>query len=231
LLVDSNPIRTAFLDRYVGLEQMGDGWGVLLSPKGHTRRIDKLRGELPEGHPLHFVEGLDAEDRVLAVVALPGSAAESIYVIHSDGPSGDPSFYLADGRTGATTHYIWGEILVLPDSGPMMMYQRTNASYPVVKEVRYSAGRFEEVPVPTRPVGLRTIALDSIALWRSPTDSTVVAILAPGDSVVVVEAAGRDPNYRTQLLVQTTSGVRGWTLRGSSQCYSMPIRGICFLGD
>jgi hypothetical protein len=231
LLVDSNPIRTAFLDRYVGLERMGDGWGVLLYPKNRARLIGKLRSDLPEGHPLRFVEGLDMEGRVYAIIAVPGMGTDSVYVIHTDGPSGDPGFYFADGQTGATGDVIWGEILAVPDSGPIMMYQRTNTNFPVVKEVRMSNGYFEEVPVARWEIGLRTIVLDTIKLWRSPKDSSIVATLVPGDSVVVVAAVGRVYGNGTPLLIQSSSGALGWTLRGGDQCYSMSIRGICFLGD
>lgn len=230
-LVDDNPIRAAFLNRYAGLERMGDGWGVLLYPKGRGRVINLLRSDLPQGSSLPVGEGLELEDRVYALLVLPGAPAESVYVIHSEGPSGDPSFYLADGRSGETTYYIQGEILVFPDSGPMMMYQRTNTEFPTVKEVRLHDGRFEETDSTRYVVGLRTIALDTLRLWRSPEDSTPTAVVMPHDSVVVVEARARDPHFRRPLLIQASSGVRGWALLPSRQCYSMAILGICYLGD
>lgn len=122
----------------------------------------------------------------------------------------------------------FGEILALPASGDFMMFQRVNTHFPKRKQVRVESAGLVEFPSERFKVGMRTVVLGTVLLRRSPTDSTPIGHLQPGDSVEVLEGMDSGPDFR--VLVRHARG-QGWLLLPTRQCPAALLRGICFSGD
>lgn len=227
----SRPSPTAadsFIAQFPRLARLSHGWGTVLYPPEGTEVINKLRSELPPSHPLYLINDFSADDRVLLRRVLPNASGKPYFLVSSDGPSGDPEFYLADAVTGLETSGVWGEVLAISADGELTMFQRTNSDFPKRKRVLVEDGELKDAPQSRFVLNFRSIVLDSLRLERSEHDRTVVARLARGDSVVVLEAAGEGEML---LWLQTARGVRGFVRLPSSQCPRAIVRGLCYLGD
>lgn len=227
----STSAESSFIASYPRLARVGRTSGVLLYPGTGAEVIDRLRSELPPTHAAYLGDAFGIDDRVLVRMRLPAAEGSEYFVVHTDGPSGDPGFYLVDASTGRESPVIWGEVLALPESGEFAMYQRTNTFFPKRKRVRVDGGELVEVAEPRYTVGLRTIALDSLFVVRSEQDSTIVARLGRGDSVEVLEASDESTTGRYPLWLRTASGVRGLVMLDMPQCPAALLRGLCFFGD
>jgi hypothetical protein len=69
---------------------------------------------------------------------------------------------------------------------------------------------------------------DSLRLFRSARDTTTVAKLGRGDSLVVVEA---ESGRYLSLWLRTLDGTNGFVRLPRTQCPSAVIRGFCYFGD
>ena len=171
------------------------------------------------------------EERVLIRIRLPDVDGSDFFVLHTEGPSGDPGFYLVDASTGQESQVVSGEVLALPESGEFTIYQRTNTFFPKRKRVRVEGSELVEVERTRYIVDVRTVALDSLLVQRSEQDPTIVARLGSGDSVDVLEASEEVTAGGYPLWVRTSSGVRGLVKLDMPQCPQAILRGLCFLGD
>jgi hypothetical protein len=113
----------------------------------------------------------------------------------------------------------------------MMLFQRSNSLFAKRKQATISNGRLQEVAADHYEVGLRTIALTGVPLTETMHGGPIVARLARGDSVLVVETTDRSGSSGVPFLVQTRDGTRGWAHLSMMQCFVQVLRGICFLGD
>lgn len=227
-----DPNYDAFLVSFPQLERLGGMGGVVMFPAGTAEIVNRLRSSYPQNSPMwQDTSGIGIDDRVLVRMRLPLGSGREYYIVHTDGGSGDPAMYLLDGESPEASEWAMGEVLAILPSGEIWQYQRYNSIYPRRKPMRFLAGRLVEIDSTHSLIDLRTTALAPFKLRRGPEDSTVVAEIAIGDSLVVVE--GYDPAgpYGALLYVRTSAGIEGWVLVNGPQCNFGLIKGICFLGD
>lgn len=217
-----------FIAGFPDLKRLGTGWGTILYPAEGTEVINKPRSELPTAHPLHLINDFSAEDVVLIRHRFAGANGKEYFVVFTEGPSGDPGYYLADAASGEETPDTWGEVLAIGLDGELTVYQRTNSHFPMRRQVTIVDGAFVDGDQSRFALGTRTIALDSLRLFRSERDTTIVARLGRGDSLVVLEAEYR--RYLS-LWLRTMDGTLGFVRLPSTQCPSAVIRRFCFAGD
>lgn len=223
----------AFIAAYPELEHIGTGIGVLLFPKGSAQIVDRLRSELPRDHQLFNVSDFEANDRVLALVQLPGTSDQSYFVVSTEGPSYDTGFYLVGTLDTAETSDVSGEILALPASGDFAVFQRRNSMFAKRQRARVESGTLVAIEQAFYHVGLRSVTLDTITLTRSAHGGPVAARLDIGTVVEVLATDNIERDSYMSFLVRVPAGVRGWARInvGGSQCRPTAIRGICYLGD
>jgi hypothetical protein len=226
------PFQDAFLDRHRSLRRVGGSDGMLLYAAGTAEVIDTERWRLPSDHVLHLdtlESDVSARDRVLVRMRLPGDGRLA-FIVHTQGGSGDPAFYVT-ADSSASWGEVEGEILAIPASGEMEVYQLSNSMYAKRKHVRMENGRLVDVVADRYEVGLRTVALTRVPLTEDPHGGAMVATLAAGDSVLVIETTDRSSADGMPFLVQSTSGKRGWARISMMQCFAQVLRGICYKGD
>lgn len=217
-----------FIAGFPHLKRLGTGWGTILYPDEGTEVINKPRSELPPAHPLYLTNDFSAEDMVLIRHRFARAKGKEYFVVFTEGPSGDPGYYLADAASGEETPETWGEVLAIGLDGEVTMYQRTNSDFPMRKRLTIVDGAFVEGDQTRFVLGTRTIVLDSLRLFRSERDTTIVARLERGDSLVVLEA---ERGRFLSLWLRTMGGIRGFVRLPSTQCPSAVIRRFCYLGD
>ncbi len=229
-LMQSDTSAASFIADYSGLAKLSDG-GVLLYPSDRAEVINQLRSALPTSNPLYEADEAGTEDRILVRMRLPNESGRSYFVAFTEGPSGDPGFYLIDAETLRETGVEWGEVLALPASGEFMMFQRANTFFAKRKRIRVADSGFVEIPEARYRFVLRSIALDSSAVFRSEQDSTPIARLARGDSLTVTEVAENGSRGFYPVWIRTAKGISGLVRLPMSQCPATLIRGLCFAGD
>jgi hypothetical protein len=224
-----DPSEEAFKTSFPGLRRAFHE-SVLFAP-GRLEIVDSPRSSFPRSSPL-WQDTLESymDDQVVARLFMSVRDTLPYYLVHTDGMSGDPAFYLIRGSDGEEVGGGAADVIAFPDSGDVWVYQRSNAVFPMRRRIRLADGRMEEVAEDRYAVGLQTVALKAFSLRRALDDSTEVASVAGGDSIEVV--AGIDPpRSESVLLVRTRTGAEGWVRVPSQQCNLAVIKGICFLGD
>jgi len=217
-----------FIAGFPDLQRLGTGWGTILYPAEGTEVINKPRSELPPAHSLHLTNDFSAEDVVLIRHRFAGAKGKEYFVVFTYGPSGDPGYYLADAASGEETPETWGEVLAIGLDGAITVYQRTNSHFPMRRQVTIVDGAFVDSDQSRFVLGTRTIALDSLRLFRSERDTAIVARLGRGDSLVVLEA---EYGRYLSLWLRTMDGTLGFVRLPSTQCPNAVIRRFCFAGD
>jgi len=223
--------RRRFDSEFSMLRRLGSEWGTVYSSRSRAGVVDRLRSELAPSDPLYEITESGLDDRVLLRVPATGAPDSAYFLVHTEGMSGDPGFYTVRARDGARSTIIWGEVIALSDSGPAMLYQRTNSLFGRRRTVEIRDGMLLPVSQDLEPVALRSIVLGPMSLRRGPSDSTVVASLVRGDSVFVLEAARVEERGGPIFHVRTSAGIQGWVRVAGGQCPSALIRSICFYGD
>jgi hypothetical protein len=231
--LDDDPSADAFRETFKALIPVGRGRDLLL-PTGKFEEIDAQRSALPRTNPVWqaYEEPDDwMEDRVLAALSPELFGGSRVYVLATEGGSGDPGFRFVRADGINRSENIDGDILAIPSPGEIHLYQRTNSLFPRHRRFRLIRDSVVEVPSTQHRIGLKTVALARFRLRKSFEDSTLVAWVEVGDSVEVVEA--REPGYGedTPFLVKTAGGGLGWVRIGYWQCNLALMKGICFYGD
>jgi hypothetical protein len=232
-LLRADPNRAAFLREFSDLDSVGRGQGVVLVSSGTAQVVDTPRANLPAGHPLRWSEdeGHCCDDRLLVEGLRIASEGAPLSLLFTEGPSGDPGFYVVSSDGARRSDYLSGEVLALPGNGEVHIYQRTNSIFPRHRRFHFVGDSLVEIVSSVHPIGLRTVALDSLKLRRSLDDASIVARVERGDSILVVEAHDPGKGEDTPILVRASDGAEGWVRVGWYQCNSAIIRGICFDGD
>jgi hypothetical protein len=196
--------------------------------------VDRLRSELPRSHPLYLDDGFEADDRLLLETAICDSDGQAYYVVFSEGPSADPSFYFikADSSSDQPWAEVPGNTLAIPTLGAVYAANRYNNFFTKRTKYAYSPGGLHEVPQPFFFVGLKTQALKPITLYASPTEDSQVTQLPAGAEIEVLLTDDRqDDLHRTCFLVKTPFGLLGWVWVPETQYQSGLIEGISWWGD
>jgi hypothetical protein len=227
-----DPGAARFIATYPGLRRIGGGNGIVLYPNGALEVIDRRSSSYPSNSLLsRDTVGGWPDGRVFARFRHPLRTGRVLYLAQSDGLFGDPAFYLIDEHTSEASRFIHGEILAITDSGEVSIYQRRGSVFPRRKSVTIGLGQMSEVDSLHSTIDLRTVALTRVRVRRSAEDSAVVAELARGDSLEVLEGFDLKGGDGALLRVRTLGGVEGWVSVPALRCNYGVIKGVCFLGD
>ena len=86
-----------------------------ISTQFNTRRAD-----LDPSHPLFVDDALKAHDILVLQTHLSHDDPRKMYLLFSEGPSGDPSFYFVDSaKPDSIWDELWGTALAIPGNGPL----------------------------------------------------------------------------------------------------------------
>jgi hypothetical protein len=227
-----DPAEAEFRAEFAGLLRLGPGDGLVLYAPGALEVVDKLRSEFPKGHPL-WVDTVDAwmDARVLARLPAASLFGRARYLLHSYGGSGDPMYFMLAEDGSDVGNSVDGDLLVIPAGDTAWMYQRTNSMYSKRKRIVIDDEGVREIQARKYPIGLSTVAFGDVRLRRAIDDSTIVATVPAGDSLLVVEADDIAENTTPAFLIRSSSGAQGWVRISTAQCNMGLIKGLCFLGD
>lgn len=223
--------RRAFETQFAALQSVGDSFHVVYFPNEIGRRVERLRSSYPPTDSLYAENESGLDDRVLLRVQPGGGSGSAFFVLFTEGMSADPGFYSIRERDGARSDIIWGEVLafVRPDSA--RLYQRSNSLFARRRTLIVRDGILQVVREDPEPVDFSSIALGSLTIRRSATDTTVLERLRRGDSIRVLAARNVEGYGGELFLVRSARGTEGWVRLDSRQCPAALIRGICYYGD
>jgi len=198
-----------------------------------SKVINKKRSELGNSHPLFIDDALESDDIVLLQTRLSEKDPQTFYILYTEGPSADPSFYFV--KSSAPSE-IWADLpgtaLALPGNGSVYVANRFNETFTRRTKYTYSASGLTQVSQPYFYVGLKTRTLTPLTLYAKPNEAQIVAQLPKGSEIeVLLTDGGHDKKNRTSFLAATPFGLVGWVWITSSQYFSSEVEGISYWGD
>lgn len=191
-----------------------------------SQEILKSRDSYPKDHPL-YTDEFGSDDIVIIKTKLIKGDSTWYYVLFTEGPSADPSFYFINAEN--PDQYfgsLAGEELVLP--GNNFAYTEGRADNDFTKRMKFKITKsgFEEVFQPFYYVGLQSYTLVPITLYKEKNEKEPIATLPANYAVEVILT-----DDITHYLIKTPFGLLGWVTIPSSQYKSKVIEGIYFQGD
>ncbi len=200
-------------------------YGVRYNPKV-SEIIEKRRDSYPKVHPL-YTDEFGRDDIVIIKTKLNTDEKDLYYVLFTQGPSGDPSFYFINvKKPNKYFGNLAGEELVLPGNGFAYTKSRSNSDYLKRAKFKIAQYGFEEVFQPFYYVGLNSHTLVPVAIYKEIGKGKIIAKL-PANYEVEVLVTDNNSNY----LIKTSFGLLGWIHIPSTQYKSEIIEGISFQGD
>jgi hypothetical protein len=221
----------SFVEGFAGLSRLdAPGTTVLYEPR-IARVVDSLRSSYPVSHPLYEDSESGMDDRVLLRLRLPTVPDVEYVLVHTDGMSGDPGFYLLSEQEPEQQYVELGEIIAVPQSGDIQIYQRTNSSFAKRRTLHVVNHSLTEIKPESYTINLRTVTIDSVWLQRSDVDTTLIGLILPGYLIDVLDSAEERRDGRMLYRVRNERGRVAWAWLLDSQCPTAQVRGICFVVD
>lgn len=199
-----------------------------------SKVINKKRSELKKSHPLFmYDDALESKDKLLLQTTLGKNESNKYYVAFTEGPSGDPAFYLIKQES---PNKVWAELsgtaLVLPSNDYVYIANRFNNTFTQRKKYSYLQTGLTQINQPYYYVGLKTQTLKPVTLYADQGETKVVAKLPKKSKIEILLTDGkRDKQYRTSFLAATPFGLVGWIWVSQSQYFSNEVEGISYWGD
>ncbi|AYQ35691.1 hypothetical protein [Runella sp. SP2] len=158
--------------------------------------------------------------------------SDSLYVLFSHGPSEDPNFMIAT-KSGKNLGTVNGLQLFLTNSTTFYVSGHTNNLFDKRRKFQIKNDTIAEITQPFYYVGLQSVALKELTLYKDKTSKEVVATLPKGYKVEVVMAEFGRPDFELEehFLVRTDFGLIGWLRLNKNEPWESYIKGLFFAGD
>jgi hypothetical protein len=199
--------------------------------KSEAKLIRKKGHQLPKNDPWYCPD-LDAPCfEKLAAFKNP-QFKDSLYVLFSHGPSEDPNFIIAT-KTGKIVGNVNGLGLYLTSNNTFYVNGHTNNLFDKRRKFQIKSDTISEVTQPFYYVGLQSVTLKDIVLYKDKTSTEVVASLPKGYKVEVLLAEFGRPDFETEeyFLVRSEFGLVGWLRLNRDEPWDSVIKGLFFAGD
>jgi hypothetical protein len=200
-------------------------------PKNEVKLIRKKGTQLPKNDPWYCPDPDAPCYEKLAAFKNP-LFKDSLYVLFSHGPSEDPNFTVST-KAGKEIGSINGLEFYLTNSSTFYVNGHTNNLFNKKRKFEIRKDTVVEVAQPFYYVGLQSITLKDIVLYKDKTGSETVASLPKGYKVEVVLAEYGKPDFEleTHFLVKTDYGLMGWLRLTNNESSDKVIKGLFFAGD
>jgi hypothetical protein len=199
--------------------------------KGEAKLIRKKGTQLPKNDPWYCPDPDAPCYEKLASFKNP-LFKDSLYVLFSQGPSEDPSFSIST-KAGKVLGDVTGLELYLTNTGTFYVNGHTNNLFNKKRKFEIRKDTVVEVAQPFYYVGLQSITLKDIVLYKDKTGSETVASLPKGYKIEVVLAEYGAPDFELEkhFLVKTDYGLMGWLRLTNTDSPDKIIKGLFFAGD
>ena len=187
--------------------------------------------QLPKNDPWFCPDPDAPNSEKLAVFKNP-YYKDSLYVLFSHGPSEDPNFTIAT-KTGKIIGNVNGLGLYLTNNSTFYVNGHTNNLFDKRRKFQITKDTIAEVVQPFYYVGLQSITLKEITIYRDKTNKEAVATLPKGYKVEVLLAEFGRPDFEAEdyFLVRSEFGLVGWFKLNKDEPWDSVIKGLFFAGD
>jgi hypothetical protein len=157
---------------------------------------------------------------------------DSLYVLFSHGPSADPSFGIGT-KVGKMLGTVNGLEFYLTNNGTFYVNGHTNNLFNKKRKFQIKSDTIAEVVQPFYYVGLQSVTLKDIVLYKDKTGNEVVASLPKGYKIEVVLTDYGRPDFELEdhFLVRSEYGLMGWVRLNKEESWDKTIKGLFFAGD
>ena len=166
------------------------------------------------------------------------SMKESLNILFSPGPSGDPQFRISDGKNKVFWEQVADEMSI-NGNGIIYTAGNTDKMYNERRKYQLSGNKVLETKQPFCYVGVKGKLLKPATLYSQKKDGMVVASLPVGYEIEVLLAEEDYPidengeGFPMNYLARSAFGLVGWLrLTGEDFHHSSPIiSGLGYMGD
>ena len=199
--------------------------------KNEVKLIRKKGIELPKTDPWYCPDPDAPCFEKLAAFKNP-LFKDSLYVLFSHGPSEDPSFGIGT-KEGKMLGAVNGLELYLTNSSTFYVNGHTNNLFNKKRKFQIKSDTIAEVLQPFYYVGLQSVTLKDIVLYKDKAGTEVVASLPKGYKIEVVLTDYGKPDFELEdhFLVRSEYGLVGWVRLNKEESWDKIIKGLFFAGD
>jgi len=152
------------------------------------------------------------------------------YLDFDEGPSADPRFFVKERENDEQGKYkiiksINGTNIFIPGNGYIYVSGHTNNMFNMRRKFLLKNDNCAEVKQPFYYVGLKTITLEPMQLYRSKEQKEIIAKLFRNSPIEVLINSGE------YYLLKSSFGLVGWIKIPETLIQTSPIKGLYFAGD
>jgi hypothetical protein len=199
--------------------------------KSEVKLIRKKGTQLPKNDPWYCPDPDAPCYEKLASFKNP-LFKDSLYVLFSHGPSEDPSFSIST-KAGKVLGDVNGLELYLTNTSTFYVNGHTNNLFNKRRKFQIKSDTIAEVAQPFYYVGLQSVTLKDVVLYKDKTSTEVVASLPKGYKVEVILTDYGKPDFELEdhSLVRSDYGLMGWVRINKEESWDKIIKGLFFAGD
>jgi hypothetical protein len=199
--------------------------------KSEVKLIRKKAIELPKTDPWYCPDP-DAPCFEKLAAFKNSLFQDSLYVLFSHGPSADPSFGIGT-KAGKMLGTVNGLEFYLTNNSTFYVNGHTNNLFNKKRKFQIKSDTIAEVVQPFYYVGLQSVTLKDIVLYKDKTSTEVVASLPKGYKIEVLLTDYGKPDFELEehFLVRSDYGLVGWVRLNKEESWDKTIKGLFFAGD
>jgi len=205
-----------------------DSLSHLYVDKDKAEVINKKLKDLDKNHPLFKDIDCESEMTLLAITPLNNSK-KKYAIIYGNCPEPEFHIYAEDDLTKFYGS-IGGLNLYINGNNNLYVSGHINSNFNIKRKLKFEENNIKEVKQPNYYVGLKTVTLKPITLYKSKDLKNTVATLPKNYKIEVLlsQTSHKSEDY---YLIKTEFGLIGWTKIKAGQYQSIDIKGIYWNGD